>query len=137
MTLSADEIDFLRTVDAGKPLGPCDDKQEVFRQKMRRRGFIFHSRASKAWLITPSGKEALRYAERAVADAKPDSRLVRIDYTNWKGERQQRTIHPLNMFWGSNEWHPQPQWLIEAFDLEKKAVRTFAANKVHGWVDIQ
>jgi hypothetical protein len=48
-------------------------------------------------------------------------------YTNWRGETAERTFIPHRVFFGSNEWHPEPQVLIEATDCEKGALRTFAA----------
>jgi predicted DNA-binding transcriptional regulator YafY len=49
-----------------------------------------------------------------------------IMYRNWKGEVRERRILPTHIFWGSNEWHTEEQWLVEAYDLEKKELRTFA-----------
>ena len=58
---------------------------------------------------------------------------VQIDYTNWRGERSVRKIHPLRLTFENNEWHPESQWLLEAVDLEKGEVRTFALSKIHSW----
>jgi hypothetical protein len=58
---------------------------------------------------------------------------VQIDYTNWKGERAKRRIIPKQFWFGSNEWHPEPQWLLDAYDTEKEVSRTFAMNGIHGW----
>lgn len=60
-------------------------------------------------------------------------RLVRIDYTNWRGERAKRLIEPLGLTFGASEFHPQPQYLIPAIDHEKKAERVFAAKDIHSW----
>jgi predicted DNA-binding transcriptional regulator YafY len=51
---------------------------------------------------------------------------VKVWYTNWKGERALRTITPLRVFYGSNQWHPEPQWLLEARDEDKQDLRTFS-----------
>lgn len=51
---------------------------------------------------------------------------VTFHYTNWKGEASQRTAILHSLYWGSNEWHREPQWLIDGFDTEKKVNRTFA-----------
>jgi len=61
------------------------------------------------------------------------SKPVTIDYTNYRGERGVRIIYPEKVFWGRNEWHPIDQWLMEAFDVEKNALRTFAMKDIHGW----
>jgi predicted DNA-binding transcriptional regulator YafY len=62
-----------------------------------------------------------------------ESRHVVIDYTNYRGERSLRTILPLSLFFGDNEWHPDPQWLLSAFDVEKQQGRVFALKDIHTW----
>ena len=59
------------------------------------------------------------------------SPIVTIDYTNWKGEREKRQILPLRLFFGTSEWHPTPQWLLEALDLGRHQPRTFALSGMH------
>lgn len=51
---------------------------------------------------------------------------VTVTYTNYRGETTTRKIQPSRLFWGSTEWHPEPQWLLEAWDFGKSAVRVFA-----------
>ena len=58
---------------------------------------------------------------------------VRIVYTNYKGETSIRLIEPIEIFFGSTEWHKEEQWLLRANDIEKKAERTFALKDVHYW----
>jgi hypothetical protein len=58
---------------------------------------------------------------------------VIIDYTNWRGERSIRRIVPIHMFWGSNEWHPEPQWLLDADDGDKGEPRIVAMKDIHSW----
>jgi predicted DNA-binding transcriptional regulator YafY len=58
---------------------------------------------------------------------------VTIDYTNWQGARSMRRIMPLRISFENNEWHPDTQWLLEAVDLDKGEVRTFAFAKIHSW----
>lgn len=63
------------------------------------------------------------------------SESVIIDYTNWRGERRKRLIRPVNIIFGSNEWHTEPQWLLHAVDLEasEKALKLFALSGIHEW----
>jgi len=49
-----------------------------------------------------------------------------IIYTNWRGETAERRIRPVRMWYGATDWHPEPQWLLKAIDVEKKAERDFA-----------
>ncbi len=50
---------------------------------------------------------------------------VTLIYTNYRGETALRTIVPKSVRFGSTEWHPEPQWLLLAFDTDKKADREF------------
>lgn len=58
---------------------------------------------------------------------------VIIDYTNHRGERGERRIRPVGMWYGDTEWHRDPQWLIDAIDLDKSVSRTFAMKDIHSW----
>lgn len=49
-----------------------------------------------------------------------------VRYTNWRGETADRVIEPIRIWWGNTEWHPENQWMLEAKDVEKNAVRDFA-----------
>ena len=63
-----------------------------------------------------------------------DEKTVRVLYTNYRGETALRTIVPERLFFGSTEWHPEPQWLVEALDVEKGQNRTFAMKDVRAWI---
>lgn len=51
---------------------------------------------------------------------------IEFDYLNWKDEKSHRRIEVGELYYGSSEWHPQKQWLLEGYDLDKKATRIFA-----------
>jgi predicted DNA-binding transcriptional regulator YafY len=53
---------------------------------------------------------------------------IRIWYTNHRGERALREIKPVRLRWGEVEWHPGARWLVDAFDWERGAERTFALD---------
>lgn len=59
--------------------------------------------------------------------------LVEIDYVNWRGERALRRIVPLELWFGSSEYHPDEQWLLKAWDEDKNAERDFALSGIKGW----
>lgn len=59
--------------------------------------------------------------------------LVEIDYTNWKGVRSRRRIIPIGLQYGSNEFHKESQWLLQAYDTLKGESRTFAMAGIHSW----
>jgi ribonuclease HI len=54
------------------------------------------------------------------------SKEIKILYTNWKGKTSERTIIPLEIWYGATEWHPKDQWFLKAKDLNKQAERDFA-----------
>lgn len=63
-----------------------------------------------------------------------DKEEVTILYTNYKGETAYRKIIPTGKIWfGSTEWHPEKQWLLDAHDVEKGALRNFAMKDIKEW----
>lgn len=56
----------------------------------------------------------------------PDTYTIRFQYRNWKGETAVRHGRPVRMFFGSTEWHSEPQWLMEMVDIDKNETRIFA-----------
>lgn len=59
---------------------------------------------------------------------------VLIDYTNHAGKRSVREISPLPVLtFGNTEWHPETQWLLDAVDVTKGDLRTFAMKDIHRW----
>lgn len=64
---------------------------------------------------------------------------VTIDYTNWRGERRRRCIRPIRFYFGEVTWHPGPQWLMDAIDLDRPdddRQRTFALSGIHSWRNV-
>ncbi len=59
--------------------------------------------------------------------------LVRFTYTNHKGEVASRLVRPIRLWFGSTAWHSEPQWLLEAFDIDKLSTRDFAMSSIQGW----
>ncbi|GHC12740.1 hypothetical protein GCM10007291_07560 [Gemmobacter nanjingensis] len=51
---------------------------------------------------------------------------VALTYTNWRGQTAVRRIVPLRVWFGSTAWHPEPQWLLTAIDMDKGFERDFA-----------
>lgn len=75
----------------------------------------------------PSGEAALTALRaRALPAKRPDQPAHIVEYTNWRGETARRTIIPIRMWWGATEWHPEEQWILTAWDVEKDAARDFA-----------
>lgn len=59
-------------------------------------------------------------------------RRVRLYYTNWRGESRWRTVLPLGLRFGANQWHAHPQWLMDVIDLDRGPTvhRTFAVRDI-------
>lgn len=51
---------------------------------------------------------------------------ITMVYTNWKGVTSVRHIYPHEIYFGFTEYHPEPQWLMDAYDCDKADNRTFA-----------
>jgi hypothetical protein len=63
----------------------------------------------------------------------PSSREVSILYRNWKGEVAWWRIVPLSIRFESSQWHPVPQWIMRALDIDKEAERSFAIADIQNW----
>lgn len=58
---------------------------------------------------------------------------VTFAYRNWKGEVSVRRVVPMQMYFGSTPFHKEGQWLLPAYDLDKKEWRTFALKDIREW----
>jgi len=58
---------------------------------------------------------------------------VKILYTNYRGETKIREIIPEKIWYGTTEWHPENDWILDAFDLEKKSIRSFSIKDIKAW----
>lgn len=63
-----------------------------------------------------------------------DKKIVKILYTNWKGVTSYRNIIPESIEFKATEWHPEVQWILNAFDVEKNAIRGFALKDIKEWI---
>jgi hypothetical protein len=65
-------------------------------------------------------------ARHLAPEERPDAPCHIVEYTNYRGETARRVIIPIRFWWGSTEWHPEEQWMLSAWDVEKNARRDFA-----------
>lgn len=72
------------------------------------------------------------------SDAFDARKALSVVYTNYRGETARREIIPERVWYGATKWHPEEQWLLDAFDVEKESLRSFAApgHKVVLRIDI-
>lgn len=61
-------------------------------------------------------------------------KVVKILYQNYRGEISYRDILPGKIWFGATNWHKEEQWLLEAHDIEKGALRNFAIKDVQKWI---
>ncbi len=54
------------------------------------------------------------------------NKTIEFTYTNWKGNIDKRKAKVVSLFWGSTHYHPENQWLLFCYDLEKQDYRYFA-----------
>lgn len=58
---------------------------------------------------------------------------VTFTYKNYRGETSVRLVRPIMMSFGMNAFHPEPQWFLHAWDLNKEAERTFTMQDIKDW----
>lgn len=54
------------------------------------------------------------------------NKRINFNYKNYRGEISLRTAEPKRLFFGTSQWHPEHQWLLLAYDIDKEEERTFA-----------
>ena len=56
----------------------------------------------------------------------PQGPPLTFTYKNWRGETGIRRAVPNHMWYGRTEHHPEAQWFMNAWDVDKQALRDFA-----------
>ncbi len=51
-------------------------------------------------------------------------------YVNHRNEPSECRVIPRRLLYGSAEWCPEPQWLLECWDLDRNDYRTFALKSI-------
>ena len=55
---------------------------------------------------------------------------LKFKYLNWEKKTAIRTVKPIKIWYGETQFHPQKQWFLKAFDLDKKEERDFAMKDI-------
>ncbi len=63
--------------------------------------------------------------------------FIKFDYVNWKGVAGHREVKIIRVFFGTTEYHPEPQWLMEAWDMDKQEERIFAMKDMSNVKDMR
>ena len=56
-----------------------------------------------------------------------------VVYKNYRGETASRKIIPLRLYFGKTEYHPEKQWLLHLWDLDRRDYRTYALKDIISW----
>lgn len=59
--------------------------------------------------------------------------ILSFDYTNHRGTTEHRVVTYIGLEFGSNEYYPQPQFLLRCFDPSRGADRSFAIANIRNW----
>jgi predicted DNA-binding transcriptional regulator YafY len=78
-------------------------------------------------------KQMLKSTEETRPGSVDQRKAIKIVYTNYRGETALRKVLPQRVWFGSTEWHPEEQWLLEAIDLDKGASRSFALRDIQSY----
>jgi len=55
---------------------------------------------------------------------------IKVKYKNWKGEISIRTIVPVFIYYSHTDFHKEDQWLMDVWDVDKDAERTYAMQDI-------
>jgi hypothetical protein len=58
---------------------------------------------------------------------------IKVEYTNYRGEKGVRTIVPISFFFGTTQYHPEAQWLVKLWDCDRQAERIYALKEITRW----
>ena len=62
--------------------------------------------------------------------AKKNNTPLVFKYKNYENKVTVRHVIPEKIYFGKTKWHPKDQWLLGAFDLDKKEKRIFAVEDI-------
>lgn len=57
--------------------------------------------------------------------------LATFPYTNHRNVTETRRVIVLGIQFGENEFYRTPQWLLQTFDLDRNAFRSFSLDKIN------
>lgn len=86
--------------------------------------------------MTEREQEQANMHDESMKDANNEAdpaRQVKFTYKNHAGKVQTRYVVPMNIFYGISDWHPEAQWLLNAYDVVKMEERTFAMKDISEW----
>ena len=64
------------------------------------------------------------------SDSSHEEQILVFDYENYRGNKETRRVLPKRIWFGVTDWHPEPQWILDGFDLDRNALRSFAIDHI-------
>ena len=69
------------------------------------------------------------------SDSSDEEKRIRFIYKNYKGEVSERQVVPCGLYYDKNNgWHDSA-WILEAYDLDKGAVREFCLTDIIEFIE--
>lgn len=62
----------------------------------------------------------------------PDE-FVNVQYQNYRGEVGWRKVLPTRIWFGTTEWHLEPQWFVDVIDATHGRDRSLAMKDILQW----
>ena len=81
--------------------------------------------------LQPTQPAPAPVAAQPQQSAEPGGWLFRFIYRNHRGVVSERFVKPITLWFGKTGWHPEYQWFLKAFDLDKRSERDFALQDIN------
>lgn len=62
---------------------------------------------------------------------------VQFDYKNYRGVTRKRYVVALNITFEATQYYPKAQFILNAFDIEKRDKRGFAMEKIQNFERVE
>lgn len=59
--------------------------------------------------------------------------VVKLTYKNYRDEVALRYVLPVRIWFGTTSIYERAQWLLDVFDFDKNANRTYAVQNILKW----
>jgi hypothetical protein len=83
---------------------------------------ILDSRYGKESLV---GSPGLGYT-----DEMPRDQIVHLAFVDLHGHREVRRVVPDRIWFGKTDWVKDPQWLLDAYDVDRCTLRTYPMQAI-------
>lgn len=58
--------------------------------------------------------------------------ILEFWYKNHRDDEERRQVLPMGLRFGTSEYYPEPQWLLQAYCFDRREVREFAMLRIEG-----